>query len=184
MVRRSIDECGIDPALIELEIHEATAMRDVGLTVELFKLIRDVGVSVAIDDFGSAHSSLGSLRVLPINAVKIDRGLVEHVATAAADAAIVDAVIAVSEGTRKEVLECYELDPARVRVIHNGIDLDIFRREDPKPAHGAGHGFTGCGYSRDTGSGSRGLDVLRVRWEDAAREGFCVMPLDRFLEGL
>ena len=97
VVRRSIDECGIDPALIELEIHEATAMRDVGLTVELFKLIRDVGVSVAIDDFGSAHSSLGSLRVLPINAVKIDRGLVEHVATAAADAAIVDAVIAVSQ---------------------------------------------------------------------------------------
>jgi hypothetical protein len=56
--------------------------------------------------------------------------------------------------------------------------------EDPKPADGAGHGFTGCGYTRDTGSDSRGLDVLRVRWEDAAREGFCVMPLDRFLEGL
>jgi hypothetical protein len=56
--------------------------------------------------------------------------------------------------------------------------------EKAKPLHGAGHGFTGCGYTRDTGSGSRGLDVLRVRWEDAAREGFCVMPLDRFLEGL
>jgi hypothetical protein len=56
--------------------------------------------------------------------------------------------------------------------------------EKAKPAQGAGHGFTGCGYTRDTGSGSRGLDVLRVRWEDAAREGFCVMPLDRFLEGL
>lgn len=97
VVRRSIDECGIDPALIELEIHEATAMRDVGLTVELFKLIRDVGVSVSIDDFGSAHSSLGSLRVLPINAVKMDRGLVEDVTTVAADAAIVDAVIAVSQ---------------------------------------------------------------------------------------
>jgi len=45
-----------------------------------------------------------------------------------------DAVIAVSEGTRKEVLECYELDSSKVRVIHNGIDLDIFRRADPKPA--------------------------------------------------
>ena len=94
VVRRAIDECGVDPALIELEIHEATAMRDVGLTVELFKLIRDVGVSVAIDDFGSGHSALGSLRLLPINAVKMDRGLVANVATAAADGAIVDAVIA------------------------------------------------------------------------------------------
>ena len=56
--------------------------------------------------------------------------------------------------------------------------------EKPKPLQGAQKGFTGCGYTRDTGAGSRGLDVLRVRWEDAAREGFCVMPLDRFLEGL
>lgn len=56
--------------------------------------------------------------------------------------------------------------------------------EDQKPARGARPGFTGCGYAQDTGSGSRGLDVLRLRWEDAAREGFCVMPLDRFLEGL
>jgi hypothetical protein len=56
--------------------------------------------------------------------------------------------------------------------------------EDPKPARGARPGFSGCGYTRDTGSGKRGLDVLRVRWEDAAREGFCVMPLDRFLEGI
>jgi hypothetical protein len=52
------------------------------------------------------------------------------------------------------------------------------------PARGARRGFTGCGYTLDTGAGTRGLDVLRVRWEDAAREGFCVMPLDRFLEGL
>ena len=56
--------------------------------------------------------------------------------------------------------------------------------EKPKPLQGTRKGFTGCGYTQDTGSGSRGLDVLRVRWEDAAREGFCVMPLDRFLEGL
>jgi glycogen synthase len=44
-----------------------------------------------------------------------------------------DAVIAVSEGTRKEVLECYRVDPARVRVIYNGIDLDVFRKKDPRP---------------------------------------------------
>ena len=44
-----------------------------------------------------------------------------------------DRVIAVSEGTRREVLECYPLDPAKVSVIHNGIDLQRFRRLDPAP---------------------------------------------------
>ena len=44
-----------------------------------------------------------------------------------------DAVIAVSEGTRREVLDCYELEPWRVKVIHNGIQLDVFRKKDPGP---------------------------------------------------
>ena len=45
-----------------------------------------------------------------------------------------DAVIAVSQGTREEVLSCYDLDPARVHVIHNGIDLDLWVRTDPTRA--------------------------------------------------
>jgi len=103
LVRRAIDDSGIDPALLELEIRETTAMRDVGLTVELLDFLRDVGVSIAIDDFGSSYSSLGSLRVLPINAVKMDRSLVASVATAEADASIVAAVIGVSRRLRLRV---------------------------------------------------------------------------------
>lgn len=44
-------------------------------------------------------------------------------------------------------------------------------------------GFTGCGYSMDTQSSTRGLDVYRVRWDEASAWGFCVMPLERFLQG-
>jgi hypothetical protein len=43
--------------------------------------------------------------------------------------------------------------------------------------------FTGCGYTRDTLTGKRGLDVFRIRWRDAVRGGFCVMPLNRFIAG-
>ena len=103
VVRRAIDDARIDPALLELEIRETTAMRDVDLTIELLNSLRDVGVSIAIDDFGSSYSSLGSLRVLPINAVKMDRGLVADVATAEADASIVAAVISVSRRLRLRV---------------------------------------------------------------------------------
>ena len=103
VVRRAIDDSGIDPALLELEIRETTAMRDVDLTIELLKPLRDVGVSIAIDDFGSSYSSLGSLRVLPIHAVKMDRSLLASVTTAEADASIVAAVISVSRKLRLRV---------------------------------------------------------------------------------
>ncbi|MEL6345977.1 MAG: hypothetical protein AAFV53_22895 [Myxococcota bacterium] len=44
-------------------------------------------------------------------------------------------------------------------------------------------GFTGCGYSMDTMSSTRGMDVFRVEWAQASEWGFTVMPLERFLEG-
>jgi diguanylate cyclase (GGDEF)-like protein/PAS domain S-box-containing protein len=95
VVRRAIDDHGIDPAQLELEIRETTAMRDVDLSIELLNLLRETGVSIAIDDFGSAYSALGSLRVLPIDAVKIDRRIVERITTAEGDSAIASAVFAV-----------------------------------------------------------------------------------------
>src|SRR5205823_4461216 len=103
VVRRAVDDSGIDAALLELEIRETTAMRDVDLTIELLNALRDAGVSIAIDDFGSSYSSLGSLRVLPIHAVKMDRSLVAGVATAETDASIVTAVIGVSRRLRLRV---------------------------------------------------------------------------------
>lgn len=50
-------------------------------------------------------------------------------------------------------------------------------------ANGPRKGYTGCGYARDGANGGRGLDVYRIRWRDASRAGFCVMPLERFLQG-
>ena len=44
-------------------------------------------------------------------------------------------------------------------------------------------GFTGCGYTLDTGAATRGLDVYRVSWEVASSQGFCVWPLSRFMDG-
>jgi hypothetical protein len=44
-------------------------------------------------------------------------------------------------------------------------------------------GYTGCGYIEDTQTSERSLDVVRLRWADASSWGFCVLPLDRFLEG-
>ncbi len=52
-----------------------------------------------------------------------------------------------------------------------------------KARRGHRKGWTGCGYSLDTGASTRGLDVFRVEWETAAARGFCLMPLQRFMDG-
>jgi hypothetical protein len=54
-------------------------------------------------------------------------------------------------------------------------DADALRGHKP--------GYSGCGYSLDTGASVRGLEVYRITWEDASAQGFCVMPMPRFLGG-
>lgn len=54
---------------------------------------------------------------------------------------------------------------------------------DAGPLAGHKPGYSGCGYSLDTGASVRGLEVYRITWEDASSQGFCVMPLSRFVGG-
>jgi len=56
-------------------------------------------------------------------------------------------------------------------------------RRQAKSISGHKAGYTGCGYSMDTTASTRGLDVFRIPWATASSQGFCVLPLDRFIEG-
>ena len=61
--------------------------------------------------------------------------------------------------------------------------VTVCEEKQQKPLWGHKKGWTGCGYVEDTQSKERGLDVVRLRWGDASSWGFCVLPLERFLEG-
>ena len=143
VVRRAVDDSGIDPSLLELEIREGTAMRDVDLTIELLNHLRDAGVSIALDAFGSAYSSLGSLRVLPINAVKMDRSLLDT--TAEGNVAIIGAVVGVSRRlglrvaadgveTREQIdfLKSSGCEEAQGPYFGPPIDPEAFKTFDPR----------------------------------------------------
>lgn len=86
-------ETGLDPSLLELEITESVAMKNVDYTMHLLRELRQRRISIAIDDFGSGHSSLIYLRQFPINAIKIDRLFIAEMEQDGSDAAIVRAVI-------------------------------------------------------------------------------------------
>ena len=75
-VRAAIEDSGIDPALLELEITESVAMEDPDLMLETLHQLKQLGVTIAIDDFGTGYSSLSQLRLMPADRLKIDRAFV------------------------------------------------------------------------------------------------------------
>lgn len=92
-VEAILAEAGLDPADLELEITESTAMHNVELTIETLHQLRGMGAHIAIDDFGTGYSSLNYLKRFPINTVKIDKSFVQDLENDPSGAAIVTAVI-------------------------------------------------------------------------------------------
>lgn len=83
-----LDETGLDPKLLELELTESVMMKPAESTESIFKALRSRGVQLAMDDFGTGYSSLSYLRRFPMDALKIDRSFVRQIATGPQQAAI------------------------------------------------------------------------------------------------
>jgi len=104
MIRNALDETGLGPSSLDLEITETTAMQNAEVTVETLRALRALGVGISIDDFGMGYSSLNYLKRFPLNAVKIDRSFVSDITSNNGDAAIVSAVIGMARSLRLRVL--------------------------------------------------------------------------------
>ena len=104
MVARVLQETGLSPAHLELEITESTIMQDDDVTIAAFRELNEMGVGLALDDFGTGYSSLSYLRRFPIGRVKIDRSFVSGIPTNQDDAALAAAIIAMAHGLRLSVV--------------------------------------------------------------------------------
>jgi diguanylate cyclase (GGDEF)-like protein/PAS domain S-box-containing protein len=104
IVAAAIEEAGIEPSDLELEITESTAMQNSERTIATLARLREMGVQLALDDFGTGHSSLSYLRRFPISSLKIDQEFVHAIDWSPADRAIVSAIIAMARGLNLRVI--------------------------------------------------------------------------------
>jgi EAL domain-containing protein (putative c-di-GMP-specific phosphodiesterase class I) len=93
-----------DPQLLELEITESMIMQNPEAVIAMLNKLKSYGVMVSIDDFGTGHSSLGELRRLPLDALKIDRSFITNVVSNGDDAVIARAIIAMAHSLKLKVI--------------------------------------------------------------------------------
>jgi len=99
-----INDTGLDPKFLELELTESVLMKRAEATESILKTLRARGVQVAVDDFGTGYSSLSYLRRLPIDALKIDQSFVRQLTTDPDETTIVTAVIGMGRSLKLRVV--------------------------------------------------------------------------------
>jgi EAL domain-containing protein (putative c-di-GMP-specific phosphodiesterase class I) len=77
-IRKSMEQTGIDPSCLHLEIIETIAMGDAEKSGHVLAQLKALGVCLSIDDFGTGYSSLSRLRRIPVDTLKIDRAFIMH----------------------------------------------------------------------------------------------------------
>ena len=100
-VSQILDQVGLDPQWLELEITESAAMTHVEQNIATLWAFRNMGIHIAIDDFGTAYSSLNYLKRLPVTNLKIDKSFIEDIEQQdggeSADTSIVKAIVALGK---------------------------------------------------------------------------------------
>jgi EAL domain-containing protein (putative c-di-GMP-specific phosphodiesterase class I) len=96
IVAQAIADAGIAPSDLCLEITESALMGAAAAVLENLAAVKEAGVYVGIDDFGTGHSSLSRLRELPVEVLKVDRSFIDGLGTEPEDSAVVAAVLSLA----------------------------------------------------------------------------------------
>ncbi len=127
VITATLSENDLPPECLELELVETIFLKRDAHTVKLLKDIRELGVGLALDDYGTGFASLSLLKEFPISRLKIDRVFVQSVNTHPGDAAVVKAIL--------HLAEAFELD-----VIAEGVEthaqLDFLSEHGCEEAQG------------------------------------------------
>lgn len=98
-----LETTGLAPEYLKLEITESIAMQS-GKVIDDLKQLREIGIKIAIDDFGIGYSSLNYLKILPVDSIKLDKAFIDDVVKNNYDATIVESVIKVAKSLNLSVI--------------------------------------------------------------------------------
>ncbi len=104
LVAAALEESGLEPSRLELEITESTALFAAEATLHSVAVVTDQGVTLALDDFGTGYSAITALHRLPIHTLKIDRSFVADVVAEPATAALVQGLLQLGRGMGLQVI--------------------------------------------------------------------------------
>jgi diguanylate cyclase (GGDEF)-like protein len=135
-VRAVLEETGIDPRLLEVEITETTLMHNTEETLAILGQLHALGIKISVDDFGTGYSSLAYLKRFPVDLLKIDRSFVHDLVTDADDAIIVSAIIGLGRSLQLRVVAEGVETPEQVEFLkRRGCDeVQGFLFGKPMPA--------------------------------------------------
>lgn len=123
-VAATLDETGLDPHRLVLEITESTMMQDPAWTANALAELKKLGVRIAIDDFGTGYSSLSSLRQFPFDILKIDKSFVDSVAEATPEQKLTRTIIDLGKTLNVQVVAEGIERPEQLRTLQSlGCDL-------------------------------------------------------------
>ncbi len=97
-VRTALQQSGINPALIYIEVTESALMDDVPRNEAMLRALKELGIKLSLDDFGTGYSSLSYLKRFPFDQVKIDQSFVRDIATNPSDMMLVKVIISMAHG--------------------------------------------------------------------------------------
>ena len=120
-IERALGAHGLDASCLEIEINEEVLMEDVASAIEELQAIREYGVKVSIDDFGTGRTALRWLHDLPVDIMKIDQSFILDLANHPQTQSVVKSVIQLGQGLGLEVvaegIETSE-DEAVLKALH------------------------------------------------------------------
>jgi EAL domain-containing protein (putative c-di-GMP-specific phosphodiesterase class I) len=119
-VGAALADSGLDPGTLTLEVSERALMRDPQATSARLEELKELGVRVAIDDFGTRYSSLASLRQFPADALKIDRSFIDHIAASRRSTALMQTFVHLGKTLEIETL---------AEGIEDQVQLEALQRE-------------------------------------------------------
>lgn len=126
-VAEALEQSGLEPRWLELELTESTLMQDVPRALSIMRALEALGVRLSIDDFGTGYSSLSALKTFPFDRLKMDRSLVEALPADDMSVAIASAVISLAQKLKLSVV---------AEGVETDEQLDFLRRTACDEAQG------------------------------------------------